>query len=121
MDAQIDEMTVAIARRLRRNLTDAERKLWARLRRRQLDGCKFRHQASIHPYIVDFLCLEKRLIVEVDGGQHAIAAAADARRTAWLRSQGFRVIRFWNNDVTQNTDGVLEIVRQHLSAYHPPP
>lgn len=95
------------ARQLRKNLTDAERRLWARLRRRQLDGCQFRRQAPIGPSIVDFVCFARRLVVEVDGGQHAIHQEGDAKRTAWLESQGFEVLRFWNNDVLANTDAVL--------------
>ena len=82
--------------------------------RRQLDGFRFRHQASIAPYVVDFLCLEARLIVEVDGGQHAVDLASDAKRTVWLEGHGFRVIRFWNNDVLANTDGVVESIRLAL-------
>jgi len=114
-------MSVFFARHLRKNLTDAERKLWQRLRRRQLDGCKFRHQASIGPYVVDFLCVERRLIVEVDGGQHDVRREADERRTTDLEVRGFRVIRVWNNEALQNTDGVVEFILQHLRAGHPPP
>lgn len=94
------------ARALRHQLTDAERKLWSILRQRQLDGLKFRRQVPIGPYIADFVCLERRLIIEVDGGQHAIATDDDAARTDWLRAQDFRVIRFWNNDVLGKLDGV---------------
>jgi very-short-patch-repair endonuclease len=114
-------MTVATARKLRQRLTDAERALWARLRRKQIEGFRFRHQASIAPHVVDFLCLEARLIVEVGGGQHAIELAADARRTAWLEGQGFRVVRFWNNDVLQNMDGVVEMIRRALRGRGIPP
>lgn len=94
------------ARALRRQLTNAERKLWSILRQRQLDGLKFRRQVPIGPYIADFVCLERRLIIEVDGGQHAVAMDEDAARTDWLRAQDFRIIRFWNNDVLGNVDGV---------------
>src|SRR5260221_124580 len=87
------------ARRLRQNRTDAERALWARLRRKQLDGARFRQQVPLGPYVVDFLCFERRLIVEVDGGQHSLAMPADQARTAWLEERGFRLIRFWNHDV----------------------
>ena len=96
------------ARALRANQTEAESRLWRRLRDRQLAGAKFRRQAPIGPYIADFVCLAAKLIVEIDGGQHAENAAADAARTAWLEDQEFRVLRFWNNDSLANTDGVLE-------------
>jgi len=105
-------MPSKIARALRANRTEAELRLWQRLRDRQLDGAKFRRQTPVAPYIADFMCYEARLIVEVDGGQHS--PEADADRTAWLESQGFRVIRFWNHDVLQNTDGVLERIREEL-------
>jgi len=95
------------AKRLRRDSTDAERKLWQRLRSRQLNA-KFRRQATIGPYIVDFLCIEAGLVVEADGGQHS--TESDAARTAWLKSRGFRVARFWNNDILANIDGVLQSI-----------
>jgi adenine-specific DNA-methyltransferase len=89
-------------------MTDAERALWFALRNRRLEGFKFRSQWSLGPYVADFCCLEARLVVEVDGGQHD--EKRDARRTAWLKQQGFRVVRFWNNDVLTNLDGVLEVI-----------
>ena len=88
-------------------MTDAERRLWSRLRDRQLGGYKFRRQAPIGDYIDDFLCEEKRLVVEVDGGQHA-DLGKDQARTAVLESLGYRVVRYWNNEVLATTDGVLE-------------
>ena len=87
------------ARELRRNLTDAERALWQVLRNRQVSGYRFRRQAPIGPYVVDFVCFEIRLVIEVDGGQHIERADYDEGRTAWLEGAGFRVIRFWNNEV----------------------
>jgi very-short-patch-repair endonuclease len=87
-------------------MTDAERRLWSRIRDRRLDGWKFRNQASVGPYVADFLCWDARLIVEVDGGQHS--QDVDAERTRALTEMGYRVVRFWNNDVLQNTDGVLQ-------------
>ena len=102
------------ARALRANQTDAETRLWLRLRDRRLAGAKFRRQAAIGPYIADFACFPARLIVELDGGQHAQDADADAARTAWLEGQGFRVLRFWNNDVLANTEGVLERILEAL-------
>ena len=107
------------SRALRQNSTDAERKLWKVLRSRQLNGFKFRKQVEIDGYIVDFLCAERRVIVEVDGGQHT--PERDARRTAYLESQGFRVIRFWNNDVLQNLDGVWTILETALETTPPHP
>ena len=91
---------------MRNNPTEAELLLWLCLRNRQLAGCKFRRQQPVGEYIVDFLCWEKRLIVEVDGSQHGESSAADKERTEWLESQGFRVLRFWNNEVKGNLEGV---------------
>ena len=102
------------ARSLRANQTDAETRLWTGLRDRRLAGAKFRRQAASGPYIADFACFAARLIVELDGGQHAQDADADAARTAWLEGQGFRVLRFWNNDVLANTEGVLERILEAL-------
>jgi very-short-patch-repair endonuclease len=97
---------VSFARRLRRNQSDAERVLWFRVRDRRLNGLKFKRQVPIDKYIVDFCCAEARLIIELDGGQHA--ARDETNRTAILEAMGYLVLRFWNNDVLQNTDGVLE-------------
>ncbi len=103
-------MPSTLASKLRRNQTDAERKLWSRLRRRQLDGFRFRCQVPLGDYVVDFACLSEKLVVEVDGGQHTEQLEQDAERTASLEGQGFRVLRFWNNDVLQKTDGVIEAI-----------
>lgn len=86
-------------------MTDVERKLWAALRNRQLEGFKFRRQVTIGPYVVDFLCAERKLIVELDGGQHD--DVTDAPRTAFLEAQGFRAARFWNHEVNESFEGVL--------------
>jgi very-short-patch-repair endonuclease len=107
------------ARELRGNLTDAERRLWSRLRLKQIDGRRFRRQVPIGPYIADFVCLDAKLVVEVDGGQHNDNAPKDARRTALMETQGFRVVRFWNHEVLGNTDGVLDVIRRILA--DPPP
>jgi very-short-patch-repair endonuclease len=96
-------MTDPVVKKLRENATDAERKLWHLLRRKQVAGLRFRRQYPLGPYIVDFVCLPARLIIEVDGGQHADHVERDTMRTAWLESQGFRVIRFWNNEVLSST------------------
>jgi very-short-patch-repair endonuclease len=99
------------ARQLRREMTDAERLLWFLLRGRRLAGCKFRRQHPIGPYIADFVCLDHRLIVEADGGQHADARlAADELRTKWLMDQGWRVVRFWNGDILYRQNDVLEAI-----------
>jgi very-short-patch-repair endonuclease len=108
-----------LARALRGNLTEAERCLWAQLRRRQLKGSRFRRQVPIGVYVVDFVCFEARLIVEVDGGQHAERTGQDELRDAWLVSQGFRVIRFWNNEVLGETEAVVEAIGRALG--NPPP
>ena len=99
---------VPFARKLRRDSTNAERTLWLRLRNRWLEGWKFRRQVSMDPYIVDFLCLDAKLVIEVDGGQHDANRAKDEVRTRYLEGLGLRVIRFWNNEVLGNLDGVLE-------------
>ena len=110
--------TLAKAQRLRREMTAAERKLWSVLRDRQLECAKFRRQQPIGPFIADFVCQERRLIIEADGGQHA-ESAQDARRTAFLESKGYRVLRFWNNDVLSNLDGVAQVIAAALSTPHP--
>ena len=98
------------ARRLRKDSTKAERLLWDHLRSRQLAGYKFRRQAILGSYIVDFVCFEKRLVIEVDGGHHGEQAGYDRQRAEWLESQGFRVLRFWNNDVLGQLDGVAQAI-----------
>jgi very-short-patch-repair endonuclease len=103
-------MDTKIARHLRNNLTDAERRLWHELKRRQIAGVKFRRQQPIGHFIVDFVCFERRVIVEVDGGQHAEQIHHDEQRTRWLEAQGYRVLRFWNNDVLANTEAVAQAV-----------
>ena len=103
-------MSTPRARQLRESSTQTERALWAKLRSRQLKDAKFRRQVPVGPYIVDFICFDARLIVELDGGQHTVSIEADAERSDWLDSQGFRVIRFWNNDVLGNLEGVLTTI-----------
>jgi len=96
------------ARALRGAMTDAEQRLWYHLRNRRLGGYKFRRQVTFGPYVADFACVAARLIVEVDGGQHANRTVEDATRTQYLEQQGYRVVRFWNNEVLGNIEGVLE-------------
>ena len=109
------------ARALRKNLTDAEKLLWRHLRDRQLDGCKFRRQHPIGKFIVDFVCVEKKLVIEVDGGQHATKVEADLQRSEYLRKKGYSTLRFWNNEVLQKTESVLEAVLLSLSEDAPSP
>ncbi|MGK7295012.1 MAG: endonuclease domain-containing protein [Candidatus Wenzhouxiangella sp. M2_3B_020] len=101
------------ARTLRNYMTDAEQRLWHRLRRKQICNARFRRQHPIGHYIVDFVCLDRKLIVEVDGGQHQ-GSGYDEARDAWLRAQGFEVLRFWNHDVLQRTDEVVEAIWRWL-------
>ena len=110
------------AKELRHEATDVERRLWNHLRSRQFEGFKFRRQRPIGPYIVDFVCLESELVIELDGGQHADQADYDARRDAYLRQKGYRVIRFWNNDVIENIEGVAHVIETALrEGPHPNP
>jgi class 3 adenylate cyclase/very-short-patch-repair endonuclease/tetratricopeptide (TPR) repeat protein len=109
------------ARRLRRDQTQAERRLWAHLRDRRLNGAKFRRQHSIGPFIADFCCPERGLVVELDGGQHASREEADRRRTAFLMQRGYRVLRFWDNEVMENIEAVLQRIAEALSHPHPNP
>lgn len=105
-------MKHAFARKLRREQTDVERRLWYALRNRQAGKLKFRRQQPLGPYIVDFVCFEKKLIVELDGSQHALPenVAKDLARTAFLEAQGYRIIRFWNHDVNEDIDCVIEAI-----------
>ncbi|MBS0534449.1 MAG: endonuclease domain-containing protein [Proteobacteria bacterium] len=109
-----------LARALRASSTDAETKLWNRLRARAVAGHKFVRQEPIGPYYVDFLCREKRLVVEVDGSQH-IENQKDLIRDNWLTSRNYRVLRFWNSDVLKNTEGVLEAIYAALADAPPHP
>ena len=108
------------ARSLRRNPTDAEKKLWSLLRRKQLSGYRFRRQVPIGPYVVDFACLAEHLVIEVDGGQHALSVDRDRQRTAWLEARGYKVVRFWNNEVLGNPDSVLQSILCALGEETPP-
>ena len=112
---QVREHLRRYARRLRRDQTDAERKVWSRLRDRRLCGARFRRQHPIGPFIAEFCRTESRLVIELDGGQHASQKRSDAERTAFLEGQGYRVLRFWDNDVLTNTEGVLHRIVEALS------
>jgi very-short-patch-repair endonuclease len=108
----IDRFHRATARRLRMNATDAEARLWRHLRRFPITGTHFRRQVPIGPYVADFACMTARLVIEIDGSQHGGEAhrVRDQARTQWFAREGYRVIRFWNNDVSQNITGVLEAI-----------
>jgi len=120
---QVREHQRRYARRLRRDQTDVERKLWSRLRDRRLCGVRFRRQHPIGPFIVDFCSIEANLVIELDGGQHALQARSDAARTEFLRRQGYRVLRFWDNEALANIDAVLQRIVEALRAdiAHPHP
>ena len=98
------------ARHLRKESTKAERALWNLVRDRRLAGHKFRRQVPLGSYVVDFACFEQRLVIEIDGGHHGEQADYDRKRAAWLESQGFRVLRFWNNEVLGEPDGVTQVI-----------
>ncbi len=102
------------ARELRKNQTDSELVFWQLVRAKRLDSLKFRRQHPIQPYIVDFICPEKNLVIELDGGQHAEVIEYDEKRTHFLESKGYTVIRFWNNEVLTNIEGVYEVLIKHL-------
>lgn len=107
------------ARTLRKSQTDAELLLWKQLRNRCTAKYKFRRQHSFGPYFLDFVCLEKWLVIEVDGSQHMQHPAYDNKRTAWLESRGFRVLRFWDNDVLMKTDSVMQVIFEALTGPSP--
>ncbi len=106
----------AFARELRQKQTDSERALWGKLKNEQLEGVKFRRQQPIGPYIVDFAGFERKLVIEIDGGQHNEEGLRerDEERTKWLGDRGYRVLRFLNNEVLTNVEGVLERIREAL-------
>lgn len=109
------------ARGLRKSKTDAERKIWQLLRSRNLNDAKFRRQHPLGPYIVDFICINEKLIIEVDGSQHQQQQSYDAQRTTFLEQAGYRVIRFWDNDVLLQTENVMQAIYDRLVAPHPNP
>ncbi|MFO1187469.1 MAG: endonuclease domain-containing protein [Alphaproteobacteria bacterium] len=108
---------------MRRQQTDSERLLWAAFRRAQIEGVQFRRQQAIGPFVVDFFCPAARLVVEVDGEQHGNDGvhARDVARTRWLEARGYRVLRFWNEDVKNNREGVAETIRLAVRARMTPP
>jgi very-short-patch-repair endonuclease len=104
------------ARRLRKDMTEAEQRLWYRIRNRQLSDHQFRKQVPLGPYIADFCCLKERLVIELDGGQHAEITEHELKRRAWMEANSYRVLRFWNNEVFENIEGVLETIVRALKA-----
>jgi very-short-patch-repair endonuclease len=109
-----------VARRFRKYSTDTEQHLWRHLRDRQIEGFKFRRQQPVGRYVVDFVNLEKKVVVELDGGQHVLDPG-DKIRGEWLRAEGYKVLRFWDNQVFSNLEGVLENIRNALLTPHPDP
>ncbi|MBI3901939.1 MAG: endonuclease domain-containing protein [Nitrosomonadales bacterium] len=119
MTRRISLVTTARARSLRHDMTDAERLLWRALRGKQLNGQRFRRQHPIGQYIADFACIEQQIVVELDGGRHQEQLAYDEQRTTFLRLHGWQVLRFWNNDVLNNLDGVLSTIVASLTVAPP--
>ena len=111
---------IPLAKKLRRDQTDAERRLWHIICGKQFHNLKFRRQVPLGPYIVDFICYEKKLIIECDGSQHLSELNKDQIRDRWLQTEGFKVLRFLNNDILTNSEGVYEILLETCFGQHPP-
>ena len=111
--------SISRARQLRRDSTQAEMTLWKHIRSQQLAGYKFRRQVPLGRYILDFVCFERRLIIELDGGHHQDQTVYDNERTEWLESQGFRLLRFWNNEVLEQTEAVAQVILEALTRASP--
>lgn len=118
MGVKLEDKKKEIAQKLRKNSTDTEKYLWKYLRGRQLEGFKFRRQQPIGKYIVDFINLERKIIIEVDGGQH-LENKKDKLRDRWLEEQGYEVLRFWDNEVFNNIEGALGVIREKLLSPSP--
>jgi very-short-patch-repair endonuclease len=114
--SNIKNILAQTAKDLRRDSTETEQVLWKYLRAKRLDGSKFRRQELIGKFIVDFVCYENKLIIELDGGQHREQKERDSERDAWLESQGFKVLRFWNNEVMRDIEAVMKVIRQNLNS-----
>ena len=115
VDKAYDRTPTLRSRELRNNATVPERKLWQHIRNRQISGVRFNRQVPIDPFICDFVARTPKLIIELDGGQHAVRTVEDERRTRFLESRGYRVLRFWNNDVLVNVEGVLSVICSALN------
>ena len=107
-----------LAKNLRQKATDTENYLWLFLRNRQLEGVKFRRQEPMGRFIVDFVSYETKIVIELDGGQHSSNKEKDSERDVWLKTQGYEILRFWNNDVFKNKNGVLEVIRKAILTPH---
>jgi very-short-patch-repair endonuclease len=118
-DSFLGDGLADLAKSLRKRKTEAEKLLWWHLRSKQINSLKFRRQQPIGPFIADFVCFEKRLVIELDGGQHAIEQEKDREREGWFNKEGFRILRFWNTEVLQNIEGVVEVMRR-ACLHHPP-
>jgi very-short-patch-repair endonuclease len=116
---RINPLTTNRARSLRTGMTETERLLWQVLRSKQINGHRFRRQHPIGPYIADFACIQQKIIIELDGSQHQDQIAYDQQRSAFLQARGWRVLRFWNNDVLNNLSGVLASIVERLMAAPP--
>lgn len=114
-------MTISFARTLRKRQTDVEKILWHSLRNRQISNCKLRRQHVIGPYITDFCCVEKNLVIELDGGQHLTREKKDELRTRFLSKMGYRILRFWDDEVLKHKESALEAIRLALENPHPSP
>ena len=114
-------MTISFARTLRKGQTDAEKILWHSLRNRQISNCKFRRQHVIGPYITDFCCVERNVVLELDGGQHSVQEKKDKSRSRFLNKIGYQVLRFWDHEVLKQKESVLEAIRLALENPHPSP
>jgi very-short-patch-repair endonuclease len=114
------EQDTKIARKLRKQQTPQEVRVWSRLRDRQFLGYKFRRQVPLGRYVVDFYCPEKKLVLEIDGGHHMQQQTQDQQREDLLKSQGYQILRFWNSDIEQNLEGVFEKIMQVLQSPSPP-
>ncbi len=112
---------ISNARNLRKNLTEVEKVLWYWLRKKNISGARFRKQAPIGNYIADFACHNPKLIIELDGGGHALQQNYDKKRDDWLRKEGFYILRFWNNEITENIENVLEIIYNQINILKNPP
>jgi very-short-patch-repair endonuclease len=115
LDKAYDREPTLRSRELRNNPTPAECRLWQHIRNRQLSGIRFNREVPIGPFICDFAARTAKLIIELDGGQHAVRTAEDERRTRFLASRGYRVLRFWNSDVLENVEGVLQVIEEVLN------
>ena len=119
MRVKTSRKLVSIARKPRKDSTEVEKYLWRYLRGEQLEGYKFRRQQPIGKYVVDFVNFERKIVIEADGGQHAIDKEKDRKRDEWLNREGFKVLRFWDNEIFTNIEGVIEIIREKLLTPHP--